>query len=47
MDKGEVRGRGNLSLLVIDLSVILMVLGNKIEKKIKKFKKGVDKGMDR
>ena len=46
MDRGEVR-RGYLSLLVIDLSVILMVLGNKIEKKIKKFQKSVDKGMDR
>ena len=46
MDRGEVR-RGYLSLLVIDLSVILMVLGNKIEKKIKKFQKSVDKGADR
>ena len=46
MDRGEVR-RVNLSLLVIDLSVILMVLGRKDEKKIKKFEKSVDKGMDR
>ena len=47
MDRGEVRGRCYLSLLVIDLSVILIVLGNKFVKKDKKFQKSVDKGMDR
>ena len=46
MDKGEV-SIGYLSLLVVDLSVILIVLGRKDEKKIKKFKKSVDKGADR
>jgi hypothetical protein len=38
VDRGEVR-RGCLSLLVVDLSVILMVLGNKFVKKGKKISK--------
>ena len=46
MDKGEVR-RGYLSLLIVDLSVILMVVGNKFVKKDKKIQKSVDKGVDR
>jgi hypothetical protein len=39
VDRGEVRGRCYLSLLVIDLSVILIVLGNKFVKKDKKISK--------
>ena len=46
MDRGEV-GRGYLSLLVVDLSMILWAVGNKIVKKIKKIQKSVDKGIDR
>jgi len=41
VDRGEVRGRCYLSLLVIDLSVILIVLGNKFVKKDKKISKKV------